>query len=202
VDVKDTAKYTTLCLAAAHALVRLDDGTIVGDPMEKTTLEALEWQLSNGDQVAPSAAKAPNASRIFIRRRFQFSSALKRMSTVSSLPSGKTLVAVKGAPETIKGMLAEVPEWYDVTYKWYTRRGSRVLALGMKEMESMSMDKVSLLVILITAHHGINVCFRSINYTVRMSRAALCLLDFWCSIVLSNQTLWRHSRCLPMLLTE
>ncbi|KAG2119211.1 hypothetical protein DEU56DRAFT_837395 [Suillus clintonianus] len=143
VDVKDTSKYTTLCLAAAHALVRLDDGTIVGDPMEKTTLEALDWQLLNGDQVAPSSIKSPNASRVFIRRRFQFSSALKRMSTVSSLPSGKVLVAVKGAPETIKGMLAEVPEWYDVTYKWYTRRGSRVLALGTKEMDTMSIDKIN-----------------------------------------------------------
>ncbi|KAG1718916.1 uncharacterized protein EDB91DRAFT_1352148 [Suillus paluster] len=62
VDVKDTSKYTTLCLAAAHVLVRLDDGTIVG-------------------------------------------------------------------------------EWYDVTYKWYTRCGSRVLALGTKE--SMSIDKIN-----------------------------------------------------------
>ncbi|KAG1795219.1 hypothetical protein EV424DRAFT_1475431 [Suillus variegatus] len=115
VDVKDTAKYTTLCLAAAHALVRLDDGTVVGDLMEKMTLEALDWQLTNGDQVAPSSAKSPNASRIFIRRRFQFSSALKRMSTVSSLPSGK----------------------------WYTRRGSRVLALGTKEMDAMSTDKIN-----------------------------------------------------------
>jgi cation-transporting ATPase 13A1 len=50
VDVKDTAKYTTLCLAAAHALVRLDDGTVVGDPMEKTTLEALDWQIMSGAQ--------------------------------------------------------------------------------------------------------------------------------------------------------
>jgi magnesium-transporting ATPase (P-type) len=48
VDVKETEKQTTLCLAAAHALVRLDDGTIVGDPMEKTTLEALDWKLSKG----------------------------------------------------------------------------------------------------------------------------------------------------------
>ncbi|KAG1804204.1 hypothetical protein EV424DRAFT_1580805 [Suillus variegatus] len=144
VDVKDTAKYTTtLCSAAAHALVRLDVGTVVGDPMEKTTLEALDWQLTDGDQVAPSSAKSPNASRIFIWRRFQFSSALKRMSTVSSLPSGKVLVAVKGAPETIKGMLAEVPEWYDVTYIWYTRRGSRILALGTKEMDVMSTDKIN-----------------------------------------------------------
>lgn len=48
VDVKQTARETTLCLAAAHALVRLDDDTIVGDPMEKTTLEALDWKLSKG----------------------------------------------------------------------------------------------------------------------------------------------------------
>jgi cation-transporting ATPase 13A1 len=48
VDVKETSRETTLCLAAAHALVRLDDGTIVGDPMEKTTLLALDWNLSKG----------------------------------------------------------------------------------------------------------------------------------------------------------
>ena len=52
VDVKETEKQTTLCLAAAHALVRLDDGIIVGDPMEKTTLEALDclkvcWSYTN-----------------------------------------------------------------------------------------------------------------------------------------------------------
>jgi cation-transporting ATPase 13A1 len=64
------------------------------------------------------------------------------MSTISSLPGGKTIAAVKGAPETIKGMLKECPAWYDETYKWYTRRGSRVLALGVKDMEVMNADKV------------------------------------------------------------
>ena len=39
-------------------------------------------------------------------------------------------------------MLKNVPEGYDETYKWYTRRGSRVLALGFKEMDSMTVDKV------------------------------------------------------------
>lgn len=64
------------------------------------------------------------------------------MSTLSTLPGGKTLVAVKGAPETIKTMLSTVPSGYDDTYKWFTRRGSRVLALGMKELDAMSNDKV------------------------------------------------------------
>lgn len=47
-DVKETNRETTLCLAAAHALAELDDGTIIGDPMEKTTLEALDWTVSKG----------------------------------------------------------------------------------------------------------------------------------------------------------
>lgn len=47
-NVKEASRETSLCLAAAHALVLLDDGTVVGDPMEKTTLEALEWTLSKG----------------------------------------------------------------------------------------------------------------------------------------------------------
>lgn len=68
------------------------------------------------------------------------------MSTISTLPNGKVLLAsVKGAPETIKGMLRTCPEWYDETYKWYTRRGSRVLALAGKEMEGVGtgMDKIN-----------------------------------------------------------
>ncbi|KAJ7705279.1 hypothetical protein B0H17DRAFT_973789 [Mycena rosella] len=143
VDVKETSRETTLCLAAAHALVRLDDGTIVGDPMEKTTLAALDWNLSKGEQISPANPNARHKTQLAIRRRFQFSSALKRMSTVSNLPGGKTLAAVKGAPETIKGMLAVVPDHYDDTYKYFTRKGSRVLALAMKDLEPMSVDRIN-----------------------------------------------------------
>ncbi|KII85628.1 hypothetical protein PLICRDRAFT_166290 [Plicaturopsis crispa FD-325 SS-3] len=143
VNVKEVNRETTLCLAAAHALVRLDDGTVVGDPMERTTLEALDWKLTKGDTILPNSTSAPHRTQLSIRRRFQFSSALKRMSTVSSLPNGKSLAAVKGAPETIRGMLSQVPDGYDETYKWFTRRGSRVLALGAKEMEHMAVDKIN-----------------------------------------------------------
>lgn len=143
VDVTQTSRETTYTLAAAHALVRLEDGLIVGDPMEKTAVDALNWQLSKGDSVSSADPNALHRGTLSIRRRFQFSSALKRMSTVSTLSGGKTIMAVKGAPETIKSMLATVPDFYDDTYKWYTRRGSRVLALGYKETESMSQDKIN-----------------------------------------------------------
>lgn len=136
---------------------------MVGDPMEKTTLEGLDWKLSKGvftyfnpktsskqlrpgDNISPNSTDAPHRAQITIRRRFQFSSALKRMSTVSTLSNGKMFAAVKGAPETIKTMLSDVPASYDDTYKWYTRRGSRVLALASKYMEPMPVDKVCALV--------------------------------------------------------
>ena len=97
------------------------------------------------------------------------------MSTVSTLPSGKALAAVKGAPETIKRMLAHVPEWYDETFKWYTRRGSRVLALGTKEMDSMSIDKVP------SSWRAwfldLNTFCRLTSFTVRKSRVTSLLPD-------------------------
>lgn len=48
------SRDTTMCLAAAHALVKLDDGQVVGDPMEQTTLKALEWDLKGRDGVIPN----------------------------------------------------------------------------------------------------------------------------------------------------
>ncbi|KAJ7853494.1 hypothetical protein B0H14DRAFT_2758132 [Mycena olivaceomarginata] len=137
VGVERHSRETTLCLAAAHALVRLDDGTIVGDPHGKN-----DTRGAGLESISPASATAPHKTQLLIRRRFQFSSALKRMSTVSNLPGGKTIAAVKGAPETIKGMLATVPAHYDDTYKYFTRKGSRVLALAMKEMEPMSVDRM------------------------------------------------------------
>ncbi|TFK65968.1 hypothetical protein BDN72DRAFT_800527 [Pluteus cervinus] len=142
VNVKDSSTDTILCLASAHALVQLDDGTVVGDPMEKTTVDALGWKVK-GDVMSPADPQVQPRVQIRIRRRFQFSSALKRMSTVSVLSTGKTWVAVKGAPETLKNMLAHTPSHYEETYKFYTRKGSRVLALACKEMESMSPDKIN-----------------------------------------------------------
>ncbi|EJD45106.1 hypothetical protein AURDEDRAFT_114214 [Auricularia subglabra TFB-10046 SS5] len=141
VPVAKTSPQTTLCLAAAHALVRLEDGTVVGDPMERATLDALQWELDAGKMDVVRSRHGGPVQALAIKRRFQFSSALKRMSTLSHV-GGRTLVAVKGAPETLRGMLASVPEFYDETFKWYTRRGARVLALGWREEQTLSNEKI------------------------------------------------------------
>lgn len=116
--------------------------------MEKTTLDALKWKLSAGDKITPTADaqhKKDNVS-VTVRRRFQFSSQLKRMSTISLVqtPAGqRTLVAVKGAPETLKGMFTSVPDDYERTYKGYAQRGSRVLALGHKFVDGLNKGDVT-----------------------------------------------------------
>lgn len=133
--LSSTNLETTLTLASAHSLVLLEDG-VIGDPMENTALEALGWCVNKGDTILPSSNNSSHRAAITIKRRFQFSSLLKRMSTVSSVITPdrqvKTMVSVKGAPEVIKAMISNVPNHYESTYKYYTRRGSRVLALAYK----------------------------------------------------------------------
>jgi cation-transporting ATPase 13A1 len=142
---------TTLVLATAHALVRLDEGEIVGDPMEKATLSSLNWQLGRNDLLSNRTGPTPNSTtppskiqgNVQIKRRFQFSSALKRQSSVATVQATHsstgakmrgTFVGVKGAPETVMKMLTTVPAGYEDTFKYFTRKGSRVLALAYKQI--------------------------------------------------------------------
>jgi len=135
----------------------------------------------------PSSANTSHRTVLTIHCRFQFSSTLKCMLTVSSLPGGKTIVAVKGAPETIKGMLRVCLEWYHEMYKWYARRGSWVLALGVKGMAMVCIFVfgdfwwcVRLIVV---------VGGRSISCQESRWRVIWCLLDSWFSIVRSRRML-------------
>ena len=146
--VTGTGLTTTLVLATAHALVKLEEGDIVGEPMEKATLKSLGWSLGKNDiltnQVSASSHGAV-AEAVQIKRRFQFSSALKRQSSVATITindrkaskrTKSTFVGVKGAPETIRKMLVDTPAKYEETFKYFTRNGARVLALAYKHLST------------------------------------------------------------------
>ncbi|KAJ3369644.1 hypothetical protein GGF31_005162 [Allomyces arbusculus] len=151
-----TPTPTLLVLAAAHALVKLDEPgdkpEIIGDPLEKATLAAAGYALSSTDHVVKLATETTplvqlGPKDLEIVRKFAFSSALKRMSTIARVPQGlrvtpnaapmpgKLFAAVKGAPETIATMLAHVPDLYEETYKSLARNGGRVLALAWKPLD-------------------------------------------------------------------
>ena len=149
VPVLATGQQTTLVLATAHALVRLDEGDIVGDPMEKATLTSLGWTLGRNDTLTGRSFSSGNGGGeiVQIKRRFQFSSSLKRQSSVALVlttdkATGKkakgTFIGVKGAPETIRTMLSRVPPHYEETFKYFTRNGGRVLALGYRYLSAES----------------------------------------------------------------
>ncbi|CAH3839816.1 endoplasmic reticulum transmembrane helix translocase [Pieris brassicae] len=136
---------TIQVLATCHSLVQLDDG-VVGDPLEKATLKAAEWNLTKGDAVVPKKGKSPGLK---IVHRNHFASALKRMSVVAGYQVTERgfvethyISSVKGAPETIKTMLKEVPEHYDDVYLTLSRRGARVLALGYRSLGKMSSQDI------------------------------------------------------------
>ncbi|KAJ2533095.1 putative cation-transporting ATPase 1 [Coemansia sp. RSA 1935] len=130
-----------LTLGSAHALVLLEGGELVGDPMERAQLDAVGFRLASSDVIVAEAAHA-ELSKVELKvcRRFPFSSALKRSATLSLVRGvsghGKHsyFVAAKGAPETLRGMLRSVPAWYDETHRAFSRRGGRVLALGCRWM--------------------------------------------------------------------
>ena len=143
VPVAEAPKESVQVLATCHSLALMDEG-IIGDPLEKATLNALGWNLTKGDAVIPKKG-GHNALKIFTRHHF--SSSLKRMSVVAGYTNPGTsdtyhIAAVKGAPEVLKDMFDQVPDNYDETYLSMSRKGARVLALGTKELGKLSHQQV------------------------------------------------------------
>lgn len=130
-------------MATCHSLVVLED-ELVGDPLEKATLKAIDWNLTKGETVVPQKRKTHGLK---IYHRFHFASALKRMSVIAGhTPPGSNeteyLAVVKGAPETLQTMFKNCPADYEEVYLDMARRGARVLALGYKKLGILSHQQV------------------------------------------------------------
>nr|XP_013817356.1 PREDICTED: manganese-transporting ATPase 13A1 isoform X2 [Apteryx mantelli mantelli] len=142
--VSDIPVETHRAIATCHSLVQLDDGTLVGDPLEKAMLMAVDWTLTKDEKVFPRSIKTQGLK---IHQRFHFASALKRMSVLASYEKiGSTdlcyIAAVKGAPETLHKMLSQCPSNYHTVHTEISHEGARVLALGYKELGHLTHQQV------------------------------------------------------------
>lgn len=136
--------YTQQVLASCHSLTHLDD-KLVGDPLERKVLEAINWNYGKSGIVSP---KKGRCQPLKIHQRFHFNSTLKRMSVIASYKMDMSndniyVCTAKGAPEFMRSLMKEVPANYDQIYLEMSRLGARVLALGYKTLGQLNHQELS-----------------------------------------------------------
>ncbi len=143
----DSSSNAQLVMAACHSLIHVD-GRLVGDSLELAALDAVEWNYGRTETCFPKRRGAGSmACRII--RRYRFSSELQRMSVIVQVSGEVTdnRVLTKGSPEAIRLLLRSVPDGYEMNAQSLTRRGMRVLALALKNLDDVArvsdLSKVS-----------------------------------------------------------
>ena len=113
-------------------------------PLTETQKAAAAAELKAAKEAlaAAEAKKSACAVRsVRILGRHHFASALQRMSTVADVEGANgggvaRHCLVKGSPEALKPLLAQVPEWYEASYRGLAEKGMRVLALASKVVDA------------------------------------------------------------------
>lgn len=162
--------YIKECLAVCHSIYVVDN-ELVGDPLDikmflyaESTITSRENRrvILIGGQAAYEGpvlkelrdVECPlyhyqerNINTHFsegveVVRIFEFDNNLRRMSVITKKSNGKGYrVFVKGSPESIHDLLAEVPEDYDDTVKDHALDGLRVISLAYKEIPDLNISR-------------------------------------------------------------
>ena len=135
----DSKEETLSILLGCNSLLNIG-GKPVGDPIEVAMFKEVRGKLDK------SEITCERKTRIFPIRKYQFESSLKRMTVLARVYSGiyqkkyYNRVLCKGAPETIRTLLKEVPEKYDECYRKWAKEGYRILALAYADNEKFDYN--------------------------------------------------------------
>ncbi|KAH0786931.1 manganese-transporting ATPase 13A1 [Histomonas meleagridis] len=116
-------------IGGCHSLIRGKYGQLVGDSLEATAFSSMKFKLSTSGIAEHKRCNIENI------KSYHFSSELRRMTTICTVDKTSTLYALmKGAPDTVKELLEDVPKNYDQVCRDYTRQGCRVLTLAYRKL--------------------------------------------------------------------
>ncbi|KAI5193062.1 manganese-transporting P-type ATPase [Nematocida minor] len=122
----DTARKV---IGTCHSLVILD-GKAEGDPLDMCGFEYVKGTLVKDNLISIED------KTYSVLKKYSFDSALKRSTSVLQMDDDK-FVSMKGAPETIREFLKDLPADYD-RFEKYAEQGYRVIALAMKTLNQTS----------------------------------------------------------------
>ena len=134
----DSKDETISILLGCNSLLNIS-GKPVGDPIEVAMFKEVKGKF---DHTETYCEKNIRVSPI---RKYQFESSLKRMTVLARVYNQSTKiyynrVLCKGAPETIKTLLKEVPDKYDETFRKWAKEGYRILALAYLDNENFDYN--------------------------------------------------------------
>mmetsp|Transcript_11071 Transcript_11071/g.16261 ORF Transcript_11071/g.16261 Transcript_11071/m.16261 type:complete len:1316 (-) Transcript_11071:26-3973(-) len=131
---------TLRVMVGCHSLtLKSYGGELLGDPLELAVLQDTGFVLQGNNQllVPKDEPKDGYPKGLLIHHRFTFSSRLKRMTVLVTEGGSKDVYGVvKGAPETIRDFLKNVPTHYDQVYRHHMKLGHRVLAMAYRKLGS------------------------------------------------------------------
>ena len=135
----DTNEETLSILLGCNSLLNIN-GKPVGDPIEVAMFKEVKGKIERNESTCE------RKTRVIPIRKYQFESSLKRMTVLARVYSGVyqkrfyNRVLCKGAPETIKTLLKEVPDKYDECYRKWAKEGYRILALAYADNEKFDYN--------------------------------------------------------------
>ena len=137
--ILDVKEETFSVILGCNTIIDID-GRLVGDPIDIALFKEIGGKIDNEEITCKRKTK------IIQIKKYIFESNLKKMTVLAKVYSEKhkknpyIRVLCKGAPETIKTLLKEVPQNYDECYSKWVKKGYRVLALAYNDNEKFDYN--------------------------------------------------------------